>query len=96
MAMPFVSTARADDVGDPDAGRNIANAWCSNCHAFEGSNHATATGAPTFSAVAADPAITPLSLRVFLRTTHDRMPDLQLNNRETADLIAFILASRLK
>jgi hypothetical protein len=32
------------------------------------------------------------SLTVFLRTPHDRMPDLSLTREETDDLIAYILS----
>jgi mono/diheme cytochrome c family protein len=88
--------ARAEDVGDPVAGRKVAEAWCANCHVFPGSTHATATGAPSFSAIAANRSTTPLGLRAFLQTPHARMPDLHLSNDETDDLIAFILSSRPK
>jgi hypothetical protein len=64
---------------------------CSNCHALAGSTQATATGAPAFSATAADRAVTPLSLRGFLQTPHNRMPDLHLSNTRMDDLISYIL-----
>lgn len=88
--------AAADDMGDPVNGHKIAQAWCSNCHALAGSTQATATGAPSFSAIAANRAITPLSLRAFLQTPHHRMPDLHLSNSEMDDLISYILAPRNK
>jgi mono/diheme cytochrome c family protein len=93
-AVLSLSPARADDFGDPIAGRQVAEAWCANCHAFPGSTHATVTGAPSFPAVAENKAMTRLALRAFLQTTHDRMPDLHLSNNEMDDLIAFILSSR--
>ncbi len=74
----------------------MALAWCANCHAFPGSTQATATGAPSFPAIASNKALSPLALRAFLQTPHDRMPDLHLSNNETDDLIAFILSSRVK
>jgi mono/diheme cytochrome c family protein len=95
-AAVWCTAASADDVGDPVNGRRIAAAWCANCHAVPGSKIVTATGAPTFPAIAADRAVTPLSLRAFLQTPHERMPDLHLSNGETDDLIAFILASRTR
>jgi len=88
--------AAADDMGDPVNGHKIATAWCSNCHALTGSTQATATGAPPFSAIAANHAITPLSIRAFLQTPHHRMPDLHLSNTEMDDLISYILAPRNK
>jgi mono/diheme cytochrome c family protein len=86
------TAARADDIGDPVAGHRLAMAWCSNCHAIPGNDRAIATGAPTFSAIAANHAMTPLALRAFLQTPHDRMPDLHLSNGEMDDLISFVLA----
>ena len=96
LAAPAVPIALAEDVGDPTAGRAVAEAWCSSCHAYPGATRAIATGAPSFSAVAANKAITPLSLRAFLQTPHERMPDLHLSNNEMDDLIAFILSARGK
>jgi cytochrome c len=97
LAIPAsAAMAATDDIGDPVNGRKIATAWCSNCHALAGSKQATATGAPSFSAIAADRAITPLSLRAFLQTPHQRMPDLHLSNGEMDDLISYILAARTK
>jgi mono/diheme cytochrome c family protein len=93
VALSFTA-ARADDIGDPVAGRQLATAWCSNCHAFPGSQLATVTGAPSFPAIAADHAMTSLALRAFLQTPHQRMPDLHLSNSEMDDLIAFILSTR--
>ena len=40
----------------------------------------------------ADPAVTELSLRVFLQTPHRNMPNLQLSQKETDDVIGFILS----
>ena len=85
---------RAQDTGDTDNGHRLAQAWCANCHTLDTSQQATATGAPSFSAIAANKAITPTALHVFLRTPHDRMPDLSLSNNEVDDLIAYILMSR--
>jgi cytochrome c len=82
----------AESAGDPAAGRQLAQRWCGNCHAFAGTRQATSTGAPSFSAVAANKAMTQAALRAFLQHPHDRMPDLHLSNSEMDDLIAFVLS----
>jgi hypothetical protein len=41
--------------------------------------------------VANMPSTTALSLRVFLRSNHNKMPNLMISNAETSDLIAYIL-----
>jgi mono/diheme cytochrome c family protein len=85
--------ALAEEItGDPAAGRKLAQMWCGNCHAFNGAKQATSTGAPSFSAVAANKALTREVLRAFLQHKHDRMPDLHLSNSEMDDLIAFVLS----
>jgi mono/diheme cytochrome c family protein len=89
-------SAHAQDAGDAVAGRRVAQTWCANCHAFPGSTHVTATGAPSFPAIGSNSALTPLALRAFLQTPHDRMPDLHLTNNEMDDLIAFIRSARVR
>lgn len=42
--------------------------------------------------VAALPSTTALSLKVFLRTNHNNMPNLHLSDAETDDLVAYILS----
>ena len=86
--------AQAQEAGDAAVGRRLAEAWCGNCHVLDTSHQATATGAPSFASVAANRAITPLSLRVFFQSPHERMPDLHLSNSEMDDLIAYILSLR--
>ncbi len=90
----FPMRAGAQDMGDPDAGRRLAEAWCSNCHVVGGEKTANSTGAPTFRAIAANRAITPLALRAFFVSPHDRMPDLHLSYNEMDDLIAYIVSLR--
>ena len=86
--------AMGQDFGDPVAGRKLADAWCATCHVVHGGTLGTATGAPSFASIAANREISGLALRVFLRTPHERMPDLHLSNGETDDLIAYILSPR--
>ena len=86
--------AQAADPGDPAAGRRLGEAWCSNCHVLDTSQRATVTGAPSFAFIAANRAISPMALRAFFQTPHDRMPDLHLSNTEMDDLIAYILSLR--
>jgi len=88
--------AAADDMGDPVEGHKLATAWCSNCHTLPDSKQAMATGAPSFSAIAGNRNITPLSLRVFLQTPHPPMPDLHLSNPEMDDLVSYIQSTRKK
>ena len=79
--------------GDPAAGYVLAMRACAVCHVISSSQaDDPAVGAPSFPEVAADPAVTALSLGVFLRTPHERMPDLILSDQEIDDAIAYILS----
>lgn len=89
----MASGATAQTVGDADAGRALAQRWCTSCHVIDPTAHsASATGAPTFPGIARMVSTTALSLSAFLQTPHDRMPDLHLSHDEIADVTAFILS----
>ena len=77
---------------DPAAGEKLAREVCAQCH-FVAENQPLIprVDAPPFDDIAADSAVTELSLRVFLQTPHRNMPDLQLSRKETDDVIGFIL-----
>jgi mono/diheme cytochrome c family protein len=80
-------------LGDPAAGRRLAEDVCSACHVVAPGGESTSDiGAPAFPDLAKEPRVTALSLRVFLQTPHDRMPDLQLSRNEADDVIAYILS----
>lgn len=87
-------------TGDAVAGAMLAERWCTGCHAVgrtgtPGQSGAVGTdGAPTLQSIADRPSTTAMSLTVFLRTPHARMPDLSLTRDESDDLIAYILGLR--
>ena len=87
--------ASAQEVGDIATGHKLAETWCSSCH-LVGAAHgaAVSNGAPTFAAIAADKAVTVLSLRAFLQTPHARMPDLHLTRDEVDDIASYVLSLR--
>ncbi|MBS0640456.1 MAG: c-type cytochrome [Acetobacteraceae bacterium] len=87
--------AGAQDIGDADAGKRIAETWCVNCHVVApGQARGTSNGAPAFTAIAGNTAITPMALRAFLQTPHHRMPDLQLSREQIDDVSAYIQSLR--
>lgn len=92
VILSLVAAGAARAQGDPEAGRALAQRWCSNCHMIDpGQADASATGVPTFAGVARMPSTTAMSLNAFLRTPHVRMPDLHLSNQEIDDVSAYIL-----
>ncbi len=96
--MTIAAVARAEtSVGDAAAGHALAMQSCAVCHIVAEQQPPPITfGAPSFFAVAADPAVTALGLRVFLQTPHDRMPNLILKSSEIGDVASYIMSLRGK
>lgn len=89
------AVARGQSMADPAAGGKLALEVCAQCH-FVAENQPLIprADAPPFDVIAAEPSVTELSLRVFLQTPHRNMPDLLLSQKETDDVIGFILSLR--
>lgn len=93
LAAPGMVQAQSD--GDPDAGRRLATAWCSECHQMGARNSSTANDVvPSFQAIAAMPSTTAMSIRVFLSTSHEVMPNFNLSNTQIGDVTVYILSLR--
>jgi mono/diheme cytochrome c family protein len=66
---------------------------CAQCHDISrGGGPSPNLLAPRFSDVARHPATTALSLRVFLQSMHQNMPDFLLSARERDEIITYILS----
>jgi mono/diheme cytochrome c family protein len=86
-------SAAAQQTGDAEAGRRLAETWCSNCHVIgPGASGPASDAVPTFPSVARMPSTTEMSLRAFLQTPHARMPDYRLTQAELDGVVAWILA----
>jgi mono/diheme cytochrome c family protein len=97
LAAALFATAQApafgqEAQGDAEAGRKLAETWCAACHHIESQGAGAGAVAPSFADVAKLPSTTALALKVFLRTSHATMPNLQLTRQETDDVIAYILS----
>ena len=57
-------------------GHRLAEAWCAPCHAIEPQMAGMFDPAPGFEAIANRHGTTALSLKVFLKTNHQNMPNL--------------------
>ena len=90
LLLANVAVAFGQQVGDPVTGKQLADTTCIECHGAQD----TSRKAPTFSAIAAMPSTTALSLDVFLRTSHPTMPNLILSGTDRDNLIAYIMSLR--
>lgn len=90
----FVSAALpawAEMAGDTARGEKLATAWCADCHLVRADGQDIASdAAPTFTAIANDPAVEDDGLRSFLHDPHYPMPDLTLSRQEVEDFIAYL------
>lgn len=85
-------TAATTAMAAPPAGESLATRWCSQCHATKPGQVSRNPDAPPFAELAAQPSITPYSLRVLLRTPHASMPNLMLEPDEMDAITSYILS----
>lgn len=77
-------------------GENLAERWCSQCHAVKPNQVSTNPKAPPFPEVAAQPSITEYTLRVFLNIQHVEMPNFILKPEDADLLIDYIMSLKPK
>jgi mono/diheme cytochrome c family protein len=87
--------ANAQD-GDVAAGRDFAREACITCHVVDPANASPRVVAigPNFQDIANTKGMTATALRVFLTTSHPKMPNLILTSEQIADVSAYILSLR--
>jgi mono/diheme cytochrome c family protein len=96
MALGMFSPAFGQDLpGDVNSGKQLAATWCAECHRID-PNIVVIDSVPDFYAIANLPSTTALSLKVFLETSHDKMPNFQLTRSEADNVIAYILSLKKK
>lgn len=77
-------------------GHRLAKEWCESCHAIEPHMVGMPGLPPSFEAVANSPGITPLSLKVFFRTSHKDMPNIVITPGQADALASYILSLKSK
>lgn len=88
------ATALTEPLADNNRspGRQVAMEICSSCHRVTAGQLAPVQDAPSFIDIAAMPSTTALSLKVFLRSNHKRMPNFIISESDTNDVIDYILS----
>ena len=82
--------------GDVAAGHAFAREACNSCHVVDPTNKSARVVAigPNFQDIANTKGMTVTALRVFLTTSHPKMPNLILTPDQIADVTAYILSLR--
>ena len=81
----------AEDVGDPQAGFEYAEAFCSGCHGIS-AEQSPLPKATRFREVADRPGVTGTALRVWMETSHPAMPNIVVEKQDMLNVIAYILS----
>ena len=89
LAVPVLALAQPL-AGNPTSGRHLATTICGSCHQVIGGKGRD--GPPSFVDIANVTSTTALSLLVFLRSSHNEMPNLIISKSDTDDLVAYILS----
>jgi len=85
----------AELIGNPVAGRDLAEAVCAECHAIApGVETSPVEEATPFETIARTPGVTSRALPVWLTTFHPgrTMPAIALERRAREDAMAYILS----
>lgn len=93
LAIAVMSSAPAfsQEARDAMQGRELAQNVCAECHAVAPDATRSPNGhAPTFDTIAHMPGMTPMAIRVWLRSAHKEMPNIMLSRDETDDVIAYL------
>ena len=96
-ALVVTSAGVRAQESDVAAGHAFARKACNACHAVEAEPvpRRIVIG-PAFRDVANTSGMTATAIRVFLTTSHPKMPNLILTPEETEDVIAYILSLRVR
>ena len=85
--------ASTQEVGDTTAGMAYAEGVCAECHAVKkGQRVSPHERAPAFELVANSRGMTQMALRVWFQSPHPSMPNLMLTEKQSDDMIAYILS----
>lgn len=83
--------AFSQEPGDMVQGQQLAQTVCAECHAVApGAIRSPNAHAPTFESIAHMPGMTPMAVRVWLRSAHKEMPNIMLSRDETDNVIAYL------
>jgi len=87
------SLASAQELGDARAGAVYAEGVCAECHGVKkGQRVSPHERAPAFEVVANSRGMTQMALRVWFQSPHPSMPNLMLTEKQSDDMIAYILS----
>jgi mono/diheme cytochrome c family protein len=73
-------------------GQNLAKTFCRDCHQIGIEGSKPRADVPSFPEIANLRSTTTLSIRAFLQIKHNKMPNYQLTQNQTENVIVFIMS----
>jgi mono/diheme cytochrome c family protein len=91
LGLALCSTVSAvASAAEATNGETLARRWCAACHIVAPDQARGSDNAPTFASIAGRPGFSADKVAKFLMDPHPKMPDMQLDRGEAADLGAYI------
>jgi cytochrome c len=85
-----VATSAFAQHSNIESGHRLAEIWCGSCHQI--GPEASMRPTPSLPELARLSSTTELSLKVFLKSSHENMPNLMLTRAQIDDLVAYIMS----
>lgn len=91
MAAMISGPAFSQEPGSVMQGQELAQTVCAECHAVgPGAIRSPNAHAPTFDSIVRTAGMTPMAIRVWLRSAHKEMPNIMLSPDEIDNVIAYL------
>jgi mono/diheme cytochrome c family protein len=90
VTLAVVIDAKAEQVGDPQAGFEYAKQVCASCHGIS-EEPSPLPQATRFREIADTPGMTGTALAVWLQSSHPTMPNIVVEEQDMLNVIAYIL-----
>jgi mono/diheme cytochrome c family protein len=89
--MMIAGPVMSQELGSAKQGQALAETVCAECHAVaRGAVRSPFDDAPAFETIAQTPGMTPMAIRVWLRSAHREMPNIMLQPDEIDNVIAYL------
>ncbi len=93
LSAALPATAVCQQIGDAEEGFRYASEVCSDCHAVRREQLLSPQwGVARFVDIANTPGMTAIALAATLRTSHETMPNIVVNDADMANVIQYIIS----
>ncbi|MDQ2101712.1 c-type cytochrome [Azospirillum isscasi] len=102
LSAPLAAQTAPDGPGSVEYGRQLTEEMCGECHRVSARQTAKPPAmeedaqAPDLTERLADPGVTEMALRSYLRTSHPVMPNIRLTREETDDIVAYLMTMKTR